>query len=972
MRVLDLLLIGGGVVVVVVPLAAGEEACFDLVLRDSRGDGWNGATYAILTSEGRAVVTNGTLVDGSEQTDTICVAPGCLSIEVASGGVSDSEVSWTLGGVLSGGAPEPGRDFLLREAGTVVANGSCTTLAPTILMTRASCDFDDERDDTCGWTTDGDYQWTRHAGETPSSKTGPSTWWGYYMFVESSGSNSPNKGPFLLTSPPLAYDETFYLIFSYHMYGEAMGNLEVEYLDNASWVPLGWIKTGDQGNLWHHSGSLELPPTTRAVRFVAYTGSSYTSDAAIDNVTFVEYAPSSAPTTTRVPTPAPSCPNAMITPERFRLTRATYQVAHAGTYERDGSLSCECQPVFACLDCAETASLYYDSGSWVVSSSTGCGSANVTMYIKGDDALLSPFDFVREWYELNGTEFVANFDITVEYYVRISGASAQTLREGSYERIGDCDERPYFICVDCISSDTQYMFYYGAEDAWLVGDYGCDVNWGGFWVYDTAANPLQIAATWDEWQGYGWVANDAIQVTSDNDAVTLAPTTAPPTSTPIPTSKPSTAAPSATAAPSLSLLPSPLPSASPTLRSFLALSCSFEEQDICGWTTDGEEYQWARHSGASPSIDTGPSTSWGYYMYIETAWRYPNHGPFVLTSPRFEIDESLDVVYLQFYYHMFGVALGNVGNLTLEYSPDGTSWFPQGWTRTGYQGVEWLPSTSLALPSTARVVRFVAYTGSSASGDIAIDNITLASYSPTSTPTSTRAPTQPCFDLVMLTSSSSDGWNGAEYKISFLPDEKLVAIGTMDNDELIQTETICVHNISSCFLIQVSSADSSSVEIFWILGGGVSSGGAPELGKEFYVTSSGDIIEAACTASPTEAPSSSFAPSATPAPSLTPIPTLPPSSAISSHEAFVTAVAAAGQSSENPEIIEVEGTIEFEDEIMIRNKKIQVTGVNGKAVFDGGHRVRLFALEDNAVLSLSNVVLTNGNVFSFFEYGGCV
>ena len=75
--------------------------------------------------------------------------------------------------------------------------------------------------------------------------------------------------------------------FYYHMYGTAMGTLKVEASTNGTtWTSL-WTKTGNQGNQWSlatvdfdsYAGS------SVTVRFTGTTGSSYTSDMAIDKVT---------------------------------------------------------------------------------------------------------------------------------------------------------------------------------------------------------------------------------------------------------------------------------------------------------------------------------------------------------------------------------------------------------------------------------------------------------------------------------------------------------------------------------------------------------------------------------------------------------------------------------------------------------------------------------------------------------------
>jgi hypothetical protein len=113
---------------------AANVSCLDFVLRDSYGDGWDGATYSILTT-GDEVLANGMLIGGYyEKSVEVCVpeAPACYAIQVTEGSYP-LEISWTLG-ALSGGAPFES-DFYVSEGGDV-SLGSCSStptmsLAPT-------------------------------------------------------------------------------------------------------------------------------------------------------------------------------------------------------------------------------------------------------------------------------------------------------------------------------------------------------------------------------------------------------------------------------------------------------------------------------------------------------------------------------------------------------------------------------------------------------------------------------------------------------------------------------------------------------------------------------------------------------------------------------------------------------------------------------------------------------------------------
>lgn len=187
-----------------------------------------------------------------------------------------------------------------------------TTSAPTSRSFRdVGCDF--EFFDLCEWTTSTAYAWLRHSGMTPSGlsvNTGPieASSGSYYMYVESSSPNHPNVGPFILESPHFAIPGTIqqiYASFSYSMNGAEMGNLTLQYYEDAGqqWMPTTFVMTGNQGIDWIRA-AVPLPATASKIRFAAYTGSSYLSDIAIDSVILAE----TAVFTTKAPSvsPAPS------------------------------------------------------------------------------------------------------------------------------------------------------------------------------------------------------------------------------------------------------------------------------------------------------------------------------------------------------------------------------------------------------------------------------------------------------------------------------------------------------------------------------------------------------------------------------------------------------------------------------------------------------------------------------------------
>jgi len=140
--------------------------------------------------------------------------------------------------------------------------------------------------------TGDDNNWTRDSGGTPSNGTGPSSGslGSFYVYLETSGNGSgfPNKTAYL-NSPcfNLAGESEASFSFDYHMNGTSMGSLELQLSDNdgASWTTA-WSISGTQGNSWQ-SASVDLAAYLGGsvqARFLATSGSSWSSDIAIDNV----------------------------------------------------------------------------------------------------------------------------------------------------------------------------------------------------------------------------------------------------------------------------------------------------------------------------------------------------------------------------------------------------------------------------------------------------------------------------------------------------------------------------------------------------------------------------------------------------------------------------------------------------------------------------------------------------------------
>ena len=137
---------------------------------------------------------------------------------------------------------------------------------------------------------DGD--WLLKTGGTPSFNTGPqgdhTTGNGIYFYVESSNPNFPGK-QFITYTPTFDVSATYgrVLSFWYHMFGPAMGELEVAAIDVMGNYVFIDAYNGDQGMNWklgyYPLDSLNMQHDFK-IAFIGNTGTSYTSDICIDDI----------------------------------------------------------------------------------------------------------------------------------------------------------------------------------------------------------------------------------------------------------------------------------------------------------------------------------------------------------------------------------------------------------------------------------------------------------------------------------------------------------------------------------------------------------------------------------------------------------------------------------------------------------------------------------------------------------------
>lgn len=162
------------------------------------------------------------------------------------------------------------------------------------------------------------------------------------------------------------------------------------------------------------------------------------------------------------------------------------------------------------------------------------------------------------------------------------------------------------------------------------------------------------------------------------------------------------------------------------------------ESGLGNWTqASGDDFDWTRQSGGTPSLSTGPSGAHGgsYYMFVEASSPNSPSKTTSFLSPCFSLT-SATAAQFSFWYHMYG---GDMGTLYVELSTDNGSTYPNLlWSQSGQvqtsNGAAWNQvnlNLSSYLGQTVKI-RFRAVTGSNYRGDMAIDDMSLtATISPT-------------------------------------------------------------------------------------------------------------------------------------------------------------------------------------------------------------------------------------------------
>ncbi|XP_038071819.1 MAM and LDL-receptor class A domain-containing protein 1-like [Patiria miniata] len=173
-----------------------------------------------------------------------------------------------------------------------VDEGQCN---PTVPLPVLNCDFNSNN--LCQFINNqnDDFDWTLNDGNTPSTDTGPDSDHsttnssGFYIYTEASSPRLPSDKARLDSPKAIAPATGACVRFWYHMYGADMGSLTVYTGDGQGGLgPACWSASGNASNKWFDA-SIDIDPGVEyQVSFVGERGSDFTSDIAIDDISFHE------------------------------------------------------------------------------------------------------------------------------------------------------------------------------------------------------------------------------------------------------------------------------------------------------------------------------------------------------------------------------------------------------------------------------------------------------------------------------------------------------------------------------------------------------------------------------------------------------------------------------------------------------------------------------------------------------------
>ncbi|XP_014680989.1 PREDICTED: MAM and LDL-receptor class A domain-containing protein 1-like [Priapulus caudatus] len=562
--------------------------------------------------------------------------------------------------------------------------GDATDEAAALCATYDTCDF--ERASFCNWThaAGGNTTWQLNSGSTSSSSTGPlvdhttrsST--GMYIYVESS--NQPVNSTAAIKSigfKSAGQTSSCYFRFYYNMYGGKMGSLTVYQVSSAGKMTSVWERSGNAGPTWHRASIKLTESDSFQVVVEARLGFPYTSDTAVDDMSF-----------------SPGCEPL------------------DGGFTTVAPVSCDAATEFACangMQCVPLGQLCdFAAQCSDGSDEATCGECD----FEGDacgwkDVSTKAYKWVwttaQDSMAVNKPPSDHTLGMAQGHYMLADGSLSGNLVTYATMQTPVFQEVPLTCMV-------QFYYYlnggtYGYLDVYIANATQPSSRSLLFYDYVTSSAWREVVV---DIGGYPSGKMLQLEVFTLNDVSTS--TSFPGGTTPYPW------IPIDVAIDDVSYINCTVGFRNPDIN------CTFDD-GWCGWYRDRtySQFDWIRTSGVTGSVNTGPTTDHttgsGYYVYIETSTpQKAGDISWLITT----LQDSIPTAgaCLRFWYHMFGE---NVDTLNVYYNHKDTNVLI--WSLTGNKGNQWWPGQAWFAPSGEYYLIMEGVVGNGYMGDIALDDI---------------------------------------------------------------------------------------------------------------------------------------------------------------------------------------------------------------------------------------------------------
>ncbi|GFN85250.1 MAM and LDL-receptor class a domain-containing protein 2-like [Plakobranchus ocellatus] len=533
------------------------------------------------------------------------------------------------------------------------------------------CDFEQ---DLCSWTqnTTDNLDWQIHAGQTPSSNTGPSkdhtlnSPTGQYIFLESSSPSKPGDVAILDSQMlPVFYGNSVFCVsLWYYMFGKDIGwlNITTQTIDQASPDTVFSIY-GPQAQAWKQAEiNVPRPSNSFQVSIIGSVGNGYTSDIAVDDIRIAF----KSCTEDKIQTGNFSCGD---------VTNKSIPYSKVCDFKPDCSNKAD---ESNCGDCT----FQYDWCHYIDVSNGD------TQWRRGrkSDPLPSGSAFGAHYYDHNGSASA--------YYLYAQPAFGST--SNLAELITDlsfgpspatCQMQFYYLMVGSGVGTLNVVLRESSEDTILwekIDEQG--TKWNVVVVdLGRVAVPFKIV----------FQATRSATVSGD------------------------------LAIDDITFINCDYPAAAYPLRTNFEYSFGDWLQD------DSDDFDWNRQQGETASVSTGPrrdhsrGTSKGHYAVIDTSFPVKTGDKARLVSPVISPTPSDSSCQLRLFYYMYGATVDSLRVYTR--ADNGLTSLKPMFSIAGNLGENWIRKDIVFRETKPFQIVIEAQKGASYTGDIAIDDLSLTS-----------------------------------------------------------------------------------------------------------------------------------------------------------------------------------------------------------------------------------------------------